>query len=127
DVPIKDESSPVFTTFSNPIFDDNDDLTSSDDELLYNEDVPMENFKSYSNPLFDDEEINSDKTLPTSTIPVEDGDSFREDIDIFTGTDDSLPQGIESDDYDSEGDINFLEELIVNDSISLPKNESSNF
>nr|GEW16630.1 hypothetical protein [Tanacetum cinerariifolium] len=32
DVPVKDESSPAFTTFSNPLFDDNDDLTSSDDE-----------------------------------------------------------------------------------------------
>nr|GFC55672.1 hypothetical protein [Tanacetum cinerariifolium] len=34
DVPVKDESSPIFTTFSNPIFDDNDDFTFSDDELL---------------------------------------------------------------------------------------------
>nr|GEW17237.1 hypothetical protein [Tanacetum cinerariifolium] len=64
DVPIKDESSPVFTTFSNPVFDDNDDFTSSDDELHSNEDVLMENFKSYSNPLFDDEEINSNKIDP---------------------------------------------------------------
>nr|GEV21075.1 hypothetical protein [Tanacetum cinerariifolium] len=64
DVPVKDESSPVFTTFSNPIFDDNDDFTSSDDESLSEEDVPMENFKVYSNPLFDDEEINSDKIDP---------------------------------------------------------------
>nr|GEY35282.1 hypothetical protein [Tanacetum cinerariifolium] len=30
-------------------------------------------------------------------------------------------------DYDSEGDIHFLEELLSNDSISLPKNKSSNF
>nr|GFD44961.1 hypothetical protein [Tanacetum cinerariifolium] len=64
DVPVKDESSPVFTTFSNPLFDCNDDFTSSDDESLSNEDVPMEDFKVYSNPLFDDEEINSDKIDP---------------------------------------------------------------
>nr|GEX44732.1 hypothetical protein [Tanacetum cinerariifolium] len=38
DVPVKDESSPIFTTFSNPIFDYNDDFTSSDDELLSKED-----------------------------------------------------------------------------------------
>nr|GEV37079.1 hypothetical protein [Tanacetum cinerariifolium] len=209
DVSVKDESFPVLITFSNPIFDDNNDFTSSDDELLSDEDVPMEDFKVYSNPLFDDEEINSNKldphcfdaesdfieslskydtlfesslkfdyleefsselmstsiineegirreheeyislmekllainsfprplenfhantiieTLPTSTIPVEDSDSQREEIDIFTGTDDLLPPGIESDDYDSEGDIHFLKELLVNDSISLPKNESS--
>nr|GFB00952.1 hypothetical protein [Tanacetum cinerariifolium] len=45
DVPVKNESSPVFTTFANPLFDCNDDFTSSDDELLSNKDVPMENFK----------------------------------------------------------------------------------
>nr|GFC99260.1 hypothetical protein [Tanacetum cinerariifolium] len=49
------------------------------------------------------------ETLPTSPIPVEDSDSQREEIDIFTGIDDLLPPGIESDDYDSEGDIHFLE------------------
>ncbi|GKA88949.1 hypothetical protein Tco_0810761 [Tanacetum coccineum] len=39
DVPVDDESSPTFTTFSNPLFDSNDDFTSSDDESLYDEDV----------------------------------------------------------------------------------------
>nr|GEX15493.1 hypothetical protein [Tanacetum cinerariifolium] len=211
DVPVKDESSPVFTTFSNPIFDDNDDFTSSDDESFSDEDVPMEDFKVYSNPLFDDEEINSNEidpycfnaesdlieslsnhdtlidsslkfdyleefsgelmstsiiieerirreheeyislmekllainsfprsmqnfhantiveTLPTSTIPVGDGDSLKEEIDIFTDTDDLLPPSIESDVYDSGGDIHFLEELLANDSILIPKNESYDF
>nr|GEZ70284.1 hypothetical protein [Tanacetum cinerariifolium] len=61
DVPVKDESSLIFTTFSNPFFDCNDDFTSSDDESLSNEDVSMENFKIHSNTLFDDEEINSNK------------------------------------------------------------------
>ncbi|GJV36234.1 hypothetical protein Tco_1408711 [Tanacetum coccineum] len=64
DVPVNDESSPIFTTFSNPLFDSNDDFTSSDDKSFYNEDVPMENFKIYSNPLFDDEEIISTKIDP---------------------------------------------------------------
>nr|GEZ77673.1 hypothetical protein [Tanacetum cinerariifolium] len=188
DVPVKDESSPVFTTFSNPLFDCIDDFTSSDDESLSNEDVLMENFKVYLNPLFDDEEINYDEidphyfnvesdfvkslsnhdtlfdfsprfdyleefsgklmpisinscprpmenfhantiveTLSTSHIPIEDSDSQRDEIDIFTGTDYLLPPGIKSEDYDSEGDIHFLEELLINDSISLPENESSNF
>nr|GEW18549.1 hypothetical protein [Tanacetum cinerariifolium]GEY00983.1 hypothetical protein [Tanacetum cinerariifolium] len=67
------------------------------------------------------------KTRLTSPISVEDSDSLREEIDIFTGTDDFMPPGIESDDYDSEGDIHFLEELLSNDSITLPENESSNF
>nr|GEY68258.1 hypothetical protein [Tanacetum cinerariifolium] len=188
DVPIKDESSPVFTTFSNPLFDDDDDFTSSDDESLFDEEVPIEDFKVYSNPLFDDDEIKYDKldphcfnvesdfveslfnrdtlfdfslkfdylkefsgelmpttinscprplenfqsntiveTLPTSPIPVKDGDSQREEIDIFTGTDELLPLSIESDDYDSERDVHILEELLVNVSISLLKNESFYF
>nr|GEU88015.1 hypothetical protein [Tanacetum cinerariifolium] len=204
DVPVKNESSLIFTTFSNTLFDYNDDFTSSDDESLFNEDVLMENFKIYSNPLFDDEEINSNKidphcfnaesnliesfpnqdtldyleefsgelmptsiineerikreheeyislieklltinefpcplenfhantiieTIPTYPIPVEDIDSLREKIDIFTSTDDLMPSGIESDDYDSEGDNHLLEEVLSNDSIPLHKDESSNF
>nr|GEZ36169.1 hypothetical protein [Tanacetum cinerariifolium] len=101
DVPVKDKSSLIFTTFSNLIFDCNDDFTSSDDESLSDEDVSMEDFK--------------------------DGDSQKEEIDIFTGTNDLLPPGIESDDYDLEGDIHFLEELLVDDSISILENESSDF
>ncbi|GKG01861.1 hypothetical protein Tco_0306566, partial [Tanacetum coccineum] len=49
-------------TFSNPLFDSNDDFTSSDDESLSDEDIPEDNVKIYSNPLFefDDEYISSD-------------------------------------------------------------------
>nr|GEV07479.1 hypothetical protein [Tanacetum cinerariifolium] len=79
--------------------------------------LPLENF--HTNTIIE--------TLPSSIIPVEDSDSLREEIDIFTGTDDLLPPGIENNDYDSEGDIHFLKELLVNNSISLPRNESSNF
>ncbi|GJV95055.1 hypothetical protein Tco_1546632 [Tanacetum coccineum] len=45
-------------------------------------------------------------------------------IDIFLAPDDSIPLGIENDDYDSEGDVLFLEELLNDDSISLPEYES---
>nr|GEX38064.1 hypothetical protein [Tanacetum cinerariifolium] len=190
DVPVKDDSSLVFTTFSNPLFDDNDDFTSSDDESLPEEDVPIKNFKVYSSPLFDDEEINSNeidphcfnaenflvnsliliqfyqelrkptlmeeirfvenllydnssprppkelnakiadtiiKSLSQSPILVKDSDSLMDEIDLFLATDDLLPPRIESDGYDSEGDIHFLEELLVDDSIPLPEKESSNF
>ncbi|GKD07191.1 hypothetical protein Tco_1186876, partial [Tanacetum coccineum] len=37
------------------------------------------------------------------------------------------PSDIKNDDYDSEGDILFLEELLTNDSLSLPENESFYF
>ncbi|GJT86863.1 hypothetical protein Tco_1068580 [Tanacetum coccineum] len=49
-------------TFSNPLFNSNNDVTSSDDESLSDEDIPKDNMKIYSNPLFkfDDEYIFSD-------------------------------------------------------------------
>ncbi|GJW67598.1 hypothetical protein Tco_0122022 [Tanacetum coccineum] len=62
-----------------------------------------------------------------SPILVEGSDSRIEEIDIFLTPDDSMPLGIENDDYDSEGDILFLEELLSNDSPSLPENESFHF
>ncbi|GJW57390.1 hypothetical protein Tco_0104121, partial [Tanacetum coccineum] len=56
-----------------------------------------------------------------SPIPVEDSDSQIEEIDLFLASDDSMPPGIENDDYDSEGDICFLEELLSNDPLPLPE------
>ncbi|GJV27838.1 hypothetical protein Tco_1384286 [Tanacetum coccineum] len=71
---------------------------------------------------------NSDAVIESfspSPIPVEGSDSLIEEIDIFLAPDDSISPGIENDDYDSEGDI--LEELLNNDSLSLPENESFYF
>nr|GEV51196.1 hypothetical protein [Tanacetum cinerariifolium] len=213
DVSVNDESSPIFTNFLNPLFDCNDDFTSSDDKLLFNEDVPM----IYSNSLFNNEEIISTKidthyfnaesnliesllnqdtliesspkfdylleefscelahidpiplgieesdfdleeeiclvenflydnssprapeelnakiadtiveSLSSSRIHVEDSHSQMEGIDLFLATNDLMPLGIENDDYDSEGDIHFLERLLSDDPLSLHENESSNF
>nr|GFB33406.1 hypothetical protein [Tanacetum cinerariifolium] len=150
DVPIKDDSSPVFMTFANPLFDYNDDFTSNDDESLPDEDAPTEEFKEadfdleeeirfVENLLYDNSSPRPSKELNTkiadmiveslspSPIPVEDIDSLMDEIDLFLATDDLLPLRIKSDDYDSEGNIHFLEELLVDDSIPLPENESSNF
>ncbi|GJR42910.1 hypothetical protein Tco_1311013 [Tanacetum coccineum] len=202
DVPVCDN----FTTFSNPLFDADNDFSSSDDKSFSDEDVPKENFKIFSNPLSDEEIIstkidphhfnaesdliesllnrdtliisspkfdslleefsgklahidfypeedihlvekllydnssprppeefnskNSDAVIESfspSPIPVEGSDSLMEEIDIFLAPDDSIPPGIENDDYDSEGDILFLEELLSNDPLSLPENESFHF
>ncbi|GJY16308.1 hypothetical protein Tco_0386730 [Tanacetum coccineum] len=79
------------------------------------------------------EEFNSEKSdaiiesFSPSPIPVEDSDSLMEEIDLFLTPDDSMPPGIRNDDYDSEGDILFLEELVSNDSPSLHENESFHF
>nr|GEZ05922.1 hypothetical protein [Tanacetum cinerariifolium] len=73
---------------------------------------------------------NSDAAIESfspSPIPVEDSDSFRDEIDLSLTMDDLMPPGIEDDDYDSEGDILILEELFSNYSLSLPENKSFHF
>ncbi|GKA58593.1 hypothetical protein Tco_0757781 [Tanacetum coccineum] len=73
---------------------------------------------------------NSDVVIESfspSPILVEGSDSLMEEIDIFLTPDDSIPLSIENDDYESKGDILFLVELLSNDSLSLPKNESFHF
>nr|GEY04902.1 hypothetical protein [Tanacetum cinerariifolium] len=147
---------PISITFSNPIFDCNDDFTSSDDESISDEDVPIEDFKVYSNPLFDTDEIDSHyfnaesdlieslsnrDTLLNSSLKFDyleefsgelmhssiiDKERIRREHEEYISLMEKLlaiNSCIESDDYDSKRDIHFIEELLVNDSISLPKNE----
>nr|GEX41239.1 hypothetical protein [Tanacetum cinerariifolium] len=64
------------------------------------------------------------ESFPSSFIPIQDNDSQREEIDIVTNTDELLPLGFEND--DSEGEINAVEELHVDNSISNSENELSN-
>ncbi|GKA20665.1 hypothetical protein Tco_0700654 [Tanacetum coccineum] len=77
------------------------------ESLLYDNSSPRppEAFQDNSNTIIE--------SLPTFSIPVEHSDSLREEIDIFPGPDDSIPPGIESDDFDSEDDNNstFLPEF----------------
>nr|GEW08449.1 hypothetical protein [Tanacetum cinerariifolium] len=88
-------------------------------KLLYDNSSPRPleepNFENYNAVI---------ESFSSSPIPVEGSDSLMEEIDLFLTPDDSMPQGIENDDYDSEGDILFLEEFLSNDSLSLPENES---
>nr|GEU91620.1 uncharacterized mitochondrial protein AtMg00810-like [Tanacetum cinerariifolium] len=48
-------------------------------------------------------------------------------IDLSFTPDNSMPPGIKDDNYDSERDILILEELLSNDSLSLPENKSFHF
>ncbi|GJU72432.1 hypothetical protein Tco_1263837 [Tanacetum coccineum] len=70
------------------------------ERLLYDNSTPRppEDFHTNLNMIIE--------SLPTFPIPIEDNDSLREEIDIFPGPDNSIPPGIESDDYDSEDDDN---------------------
>nr|GEY00177.1 hypothetical protein [Tanacetum cinerariifolium] len=99
DVPVNNEYSPIFMTFSNPLFDCNDDFTSSD------EDISMENFKIYSNPLFNDEEIISTKI----------------DLHLFKLAHiNPIPPGIKEADFDLEEEIRLVENLSYDNSSPRP-------
>nr|GEV96418.1 hypothetical protein [Tanacetum cinerariifolium] len=90
--------------------------------LLYDNSSPRppEEFVSKNS----DAEIES---FSPSPIPVEDSDSFMEEIDLSFILDDPMPSGIEEDDDDSERDILILEELLDNYSLSLLENKSFRF
>nr|GEZ34453.1 hypothetical protein [Tanacetum cinerariifolium] len=79
------------------------------------------------------EECNSEnpdviiKSFSPSHIPIKDSDCLMKDIDLSLTLDDSMSPGIKNDDYDSEWYILIFEELLGNDSLSLPENESFYF
>ncbi|GJR96297.1 reverse transcriptase domain-containing protein [Tanacetum coccineum] len=86
-LPLSDDFSPIFEgksmTFSNPLFDSND-FTSSDNELLSDEDVPKD-VKIYSNPLleFDDEYMSNDVNPLFDEVleNIESKDSYVSNLD----------------------------------------------
>ncbi|GJV64607.1 hypothetical protein Tco_1475435 [Tanacetum coccineum] len=92
DVPINDDSPEShFTTFSNPLFDSNDDF-SSDDESLSEEEIQKDEFKYFSNPLYDldDEIITNEKILPN-----------QKDLDVVI----PIPPGIDERCFNAESDL----------------------
>nr|GFC83335.1 hypothetical protein [Tanacetum cinerariifolium] len=68
-------------------------------------------------------EESSIKNLVPIPHECEDNDSQREEINIVTNTDDVLPPRFKND--DSEGEIDVVEELHVDNSISNSENELS--
>nr|GEV23188.1 hypothetical protein [Tanacetum cinerariifolium] len=67
------------------------------------------------------------ESFSPSPMSVEDSDPLMQEIDLSFTPDYPIPPGIDDDDYDSERDVLILEELLSNESISLPKNESFHF
>nr|GEV24281.1 hypothetical protein [Tanacetum cinerariifolium] len=107
DLPSCDDFSPInvlegkYVTFSNPLFNSNDDFTSGDDESLSDEDVP----EDYSHLFFDS---NEDECFD----PGGDVDEINA-FDILSDFEDGY--------YDSEGDVLYLESLISDDTtLNLP-------
>ncbi|GJY31657.1 hypothetical protein Tco_0415152 [Tanacetum coccineum] len=134
-------------TFSNLLFDSNDDFTFSDDESLPDADVPKDNVKFFSSPLFefDDEYISSEvnplfneeledikrnkscfsnlddpdlSVTPLSDTNEDECFDPRGDIDeINAFLDMDISMDIEDGYYDFEGDIVYLESFLINDTI----------
>ncbi|GJT27480.1 hypothetical protein Tco_0907755 [Tanacetum coccineum] len=124
DLSLCDDFSPInvyeekSVTFSNPLFDSNDDFTSSDDESLSDEDVPEENVKIYSNPLleFDDEYISSNVNPLFDEVlgDIENKDPYVSNLDelallvtlhVYIDVDSSLPLSSRSEDTIFDPDI----------------------
>nr|GEX96563.1 hypothetical protein [Tanacetum cinerariifolium]GEY06247.1 hypothetical protein [Tanacetum cinerariifolium] len=61
------------------------------------------------------------ESIPSSLISIQDNDSQWEEIDIVTSTDDVLPPGVEND--DSDGEVDDVEELRVDNSILNSEHE----
>nr|GEY18459.1 hypothetical protein [Tanacetum cinerariifolium] len=90
--------------------------------LLYDNSSPR------SPKEFVSENSNADiESFSPSPIPVEDSDSFMEEIDLTFTPNDPMSPGIEEDDDESERDILICEELLDNYSLSLPVIESFRF
>nr|GEY37136.1 hypothetical protein [Tanacetum cinerariifolium] len=126
-LPSCDDISPIdvpkekAVTFSNPLFNSNDDFISSDDESLSDEDVPEDNVKIYSNPLFefDDEYISSDVN-PLFDEVLEDidcKDSYDHNLDESTFLVTPLSDSNE-DEYFTPGDD---VELLLHHDLFIPK------
>ncbi|GKE00853.1 hypothetical protein Tco_1388836, partial [Tanacetum coccineum] len=128
DLPPYDDSSKNHDfTFSNPLFDIDEDFTLSD-ESFSEEDIPKENFIIFSNPLFDlDEEIASTKVDRINDEVLKGIHSIPPGIDSlsneFAGElilPKSIPPEIEEVEFDPEGDILFLESLLYDNSYPRP-------
>ncbi|GJR87863.1 hypothetical protein Tco_0211874 [Tanacetum coccineum] len=103
-----DETSPTFTTFSNPLFDSNDDFTSSDDESL------------------SDEDSNLIESLLNRDILIDSSPKFDYFLEEFSGElahINPIPPGIEKAYFDLEEEIRLVENLLYDNSSPRPPEE----
>nr|GEW93397.1 hypothetical protein [Tanacetum cinerariifolium] len=133
DVPVNDESSLIFTAFSNPLFDCNDDFTSSDDKSLSNEDSSPK--FDYLLKEFSGELAHIDPILPgieETDFDLEEEICLVENL-LYDNSSSRSPKELNAEIADtileslSLPPIPFKDKLLSNDSLPLPKNESSNF
>nr|GEW14921.1 hypothetical protein [Tanacetum cinerariifolium] len=113
-------------TFFNPLFNSNDDFTSSDDESLSDEDVPKDNVKIYSNPLFefDDEYISSDVNPLFDEVleNIESKDSYNSNLDEPDLLVTPLSDVNEDECFDPRGDFDEIDAFLDIDTSTDVKN-----
>nr|GEY27143.1 hypothetical protein [Tanacetum cinerariifolium] len=138
DVPACDD----FTTFSNHLFDADDDFSSNPHhfnvefdliESMLNQDSSIISSSSKIDSLLDEfvGELILLKSIPPGIVKADRDpkeeirlieklfDPFMEDIDLFLASDGSIPLGIDNDYSNSDGDNLFLERLLHDDPIPL--------
>nr|GEX12190.1 hypothetical protein [Tanacetum cinerariifolium] len=126
-----------FTTFSNLLFDADDDLSSSDNESFSDEDVSKE---IYSNPLFDEEIISMkidphhfnvesdliEYLLNHASLIISSSSKIDSLLDEFAGELillKSIPSGIDKTDYDPKEEIRLIKKLFYDNSSPRPPKE----
>nr|GEY29131.1 putative reverse transcriptase domain-containing protein [Tanacetum cinerariifolium] len=106
-----------FVIFPNPLFDANDDFTSS------NEDIQEENFKIYSNPLFefDDKYISSDVNPLFNEVleDIENKDSYVSNLDESALLVTIISDANEEECFDPGGDIDEINADVSTDNDDL--------
>nr|GEU38677.1 hypothetical protein [Tanacetum cinerariifolium] len=102
-------------------------------DCVLNSSVSIPTFEESSNSLSDNFSPEF-KTFCDHTKETRSGnttthadDSLPERSRLFLASDNSIPPGIDNFAYDSEGDIRFLEALLIDESILFHNNESSEF
>nr|GEW75771.1 NAC domain-containing protein [Tanacetum cinerariifolium] len=120
DEPLSDGSKPKSydVTFSNPLFDFNDDFTLCNDNPLFDEEFedissmdPLKSGPLNHEPLEYPNLVS--RSLKTSDLNLE-------ELTAEIGLDDSITTEINYGYYDSEGDILFLKHLIIEETFSDP-------
>nr|GFA87322.1 hypothetical protein [Tanacetum cinerariifolium] len=116
---LSDNFSPEFETFC-----DHSEETRSGNTTHANDSLPE--YDSFCFEIEPDQErlIN---VLKSDISDDSSNDPLLEEADLFLASDDSIPPGIENVANDSEGDVCFLEELLIDDSILSHELSDSNF
>nr|GFA38985.1 hypothetical protein [Tanacetum cinerariifolium] len=117
---LSDNFSPEFETFSDQTKETRSGSTTT------HADNSLPEYDSFCFEIVPDQE-RLISVVKNDISDVSSNDLLLEEADLFLALDNSIPPGIENFGYDSEGDIHFLEELLIDDSIPFPNNESFDF